>query len=168
MTAMLGARLALCISDIPFDGPVAGVIVGRVDGKLIIDPTVEQKAKSDINFTVAGTASAIMMVEAGADQVPEEEMLDAIMFGHEAIKKLCAFEEEDHQSGWQSQTPHRSLYPGSRDQSGHRRPDWRADGQSHLDRRQIQRQDAIDALKKEILDDYDARQYDTEKNTSRP
>ena len=60
MTAMLGASLALCVSDIPFDGPVAGVIVGRVDGKLIIDPTVEQKAKSDINLTVAGTASAIM------------------------------------------------------------------------------------------------------------
>jgi polyribonucleotide nucleotidyltransferase len=86
MTAMLGASLALCISDIPFDGPVAGVIVGRVDGKFVIDPTVEQKAKSDINLTVAGTSSAIMMVEAGADQVPEEEMLDAIMFGTKPSK----------------------------------------------------------------------------------
>lgn len=94
MTAMFGSSLALCISDIPFDGPIAGVYVGRVDGKFIINPTVEEKAKSDINLAVAGTANAINMVEAGAAEVDEDVMLDAIMFGHEAIKKLCAFQEE--------------------------------------------------------------------------
>lgn len=79
---------------IPFDGPIAGVYVGRVDGKFIINPTVEEKEKSDINLAVAGTKDAINMVEAGAAEVKEEDMLDAIMFGHEAIKKLCAFQEE--------------------------------------------------------------------------
>lgn len=94
MSAMLGSSLALCVSDIPFEGPVAGVQVGRVDGKLIINPTVEENAKSDIHLTVAGTKFAINMVEAGADQVTEEDMLDALMFGHEAIKELCEFQEK--------------------------------------------------------------------------
>ena len=94
VTAMLGASVATSISDIPFDGPIAGVYVGRVDGKFIINPTVEEKEKSDINLAVAGTKDAINMVEAGAAEVKEEDMLDAIMFGHEAIKKLCAFQEE--------------------------------------------------------------------------
>ena len=93
MTGLLGASLALCISDIPFDGPVAGVYVGRVDGKFIINPTVEEKEKSDIDLAVAGTEEAIMMVEAGAAEVPEEEMLDAVMFGFEAIKELCRFQK---------------------------------------------------------------------------
>ena len=74
MTAMFGASLALCISDIPFDGPVAGVYVGRVNGELVIDPNEEQKAASDINLAVAGTENAIMMIEAGAAEVPEEEI----------------------------------------------------------------------------------------------
>ena len=94
MTAMFGSSLALGISDIPFDGPIAGVYVGRVDGQFVINPTVEQKAKSDLNLAVAGTETAINMVEAGAQELSEEEMLDAIMFGHEAIKKLCKFEKE--------------------------------------------------------------------------
>ena len=94
MSAMLGSSLALCVSDIPFEGPVAGVQVGRVDGNLIINPTVAENAKSDIQLTVAGTKHAINMVEAGADQVNEDDMLDALMFGHEAIKELCAFQEK--------------------------------------------------------------------------
>ncbi len=94
MTAMFGSSLALGISDIPFDGPIAGVYVGRVDGQFVINPTVEQKTKSDLNLAVAGTETAINMVEAGAQELSEEEMLDAIMFGHEAIKKLCKFEKE--------------------------------------------------------------------------
>lgn len=93
MSAMLGSSLALCVSDIPFEGPVAGVQVGRVDGRFVINPTVEENAKSDIQLTVAGTKHAINMVEAGANQVTEEDMLDALMFGHEAIKELCAFQE---------------------------------------------------------------------------
>lgn len=94
MAAMFGASLALCISDIPFNGPIAGVIVGRVDGKFIINPSVEEMEKSDINLTVAGTKDAINMVEAGAKEVSEEDMLQALLFGHENIKILCAFQEE--------------------------------------------------------------------------
>lgn len=94
VAAMIGSSLALCISDIPFDGPIAGVQVGRVDGELLINPTVEQMEKSDIDLTVAGTKDAINMVEAGAQEVPEDVMLEAIMFGHEEIKRLVAFQEK--------------------------------------------------------------------------
>lgn len=94
MTAMFGASLALCVSDIPFNGPIAGVIVGRVDGEYVINPTNEQQERSDIHLTVAGTKYAVNMVEAGAKEVSEEAMLGAIMFGHEHIKKLVAFQEE--------------------------------------------------------------------------
>ena len=94
MAAMIGSSLALSVSDIPFDGPIAGVTVGRLDGKYIINPTTEQLEQSDIDLVVAGTKEAINMVEAGADQVTEEVMLEAIMFGHDEIKKLIAFQEE--------------------------------------------------------------------------
>jgi polyribonucleotide nucleotidyltransferase len=94
MAALLGSSLALTISDIPFEGPIAGVTVGRVDGQFVINPTVEQSEKSDIHLVVAGTKDAINMVEAGADEVPEEIMLEAIMFGHEEVKRLIAFQEE--------------------------------------------------------------------------
>lgn len=94
MAALFGASLALCISDIPFDGPVAGCIVGYIDGQYVINPSVKDMERSLINLTVAGTKDAINMVEAGAKEVSEDIMLDALMFGHEHIKKLCAFEEE--------------------------------------------------------------------------
>lgn len=92
--AMVGASVAIATSDIPWEGPIAAVRVGRVDGRFIINPTLEQREQSDINLTVAGTKDAIMMVEAGADEVPEEVMLDAIFFGHEEIKKLVEFIDE--------------------------------------------------------------------------
>lgn len=94
MAAMFGASLALCISDIPFNGPIAGVKVGRINGELVANPAVAQMEESDIDLTVAGTAQALNMVEAGAKEVSEEDMLAALMFGHEQIKKLCAFQEE--------------------------------------------------------------------------
>ena len=94
MTAMFGSSLALSISDIPFDGPIAGVYVGKVDGNYVINPTVEEMERSDIELAVAGTKVAINMVESGAKEVSEEAMLGAIMFGHEAIKQLIAFQEE--------------------------------------------------------------------------
>ena len=94
ITAMFGSSLCVCISDVPFNGPIAGVYVGRVDGKLVINPTVEQRKVSDIDLCVAGTEEAINMVEAGANEVSEEDMLDALMFGHEAVKKLCRFQKE--------------------------------------------------------------------------
>ena len=94
LTALFSSSLATCISKIPFNGPVAAVKVGRVDGEFVINPTVEQSEKSDIDLTVAGTKDAINMVEAGAREASEDDMLEALMFGHEAIKKLIAFEEE--------------------------------------------------------------------------
>ena len=162
MTGMLGASLALCTSDIPFDGPVAGVYVGRVNGQLIIDPTVEQKEQSDIDLAVAGTKDAIMMVEAGAAEVPEEEMLDAIMFGHEAIKELCAFQEKIIA---EIGKPKREIQLYAPD------PAIKADIESRIGARlvkaisifdKLERQDAVDALKKEIKDDYEKREYEDE------
>jgi len=94
IAAMIGTSAALTISDVPFSGPVGGVIVGRVDGQFVINPTVEQEAKSDIFVVVAGTKDAIMMVEAEADEVSEDVMLEAIMFGHDEIKKVVAVQEE--------------------------------------------------------------------------
>ncbi|QGH34582.1 polyribonucleotide nucleotidyltransferase [Gracilibacillus salitolerans] len=94
IAAMIGSSIALSVSDIPFGGPIAGVVVGRVDGNFVINPTLEEREKSDIDLTVAGTKDAINMVEAGANEVPEEIMLEAIMFGHEEIRRLIAFQEQ--------------------------------------------------------------------------
>ena len=162
MTAMFGSSLSLCISDIPFDGPIAGVYVGRLDGKLIINPTVEEAQKSDLNLAVAGTKEAINMVEAGANELSEEEMLDAIMFGHEAIKKLCEFQEEiTREIGKpkrtiklyeQDETVKKDIY----DRIGERM----VKAISIFDK--LERQNAIDQLKKEIIDDYDSREYKKE------
>lgn len=94
LTALFGSSLCVSISKIPFNGPVAAVKVGRVNGEFVINPTVEQAEVSDIDLTVAGTKEAINMVEAGAREVNEDDMLEALMFGHEAIKELISFEEE--------------------------------------------------------------------------
>lgn len=94
MTAMFGASLALCVSDIPFNGPIAGVNVGYINGEYIVNPTPEQCEVSEINLAVAGTKYAVNMVESSASEVSEEAMLGAILFGHEAIKELVAFQEE--------------------------------------------------------------------------
>ena len=164
MTGMLGASLALCLSDFSFDGLVFGVYVGRVDGKLIIDPTVEEKEKSDIDLAVAGTEEAIMMVEAGANQVPEEEMLDAIMFGFEAIKELCRFQKKIIAEVGKPKR-HIDLYAPN--------PEIVADINSRIGEKMVkaisifdklERQDAIDALENEILEDYDSRAYANEKD----
>jgi polyribonucleotide nucleotidyltransferase len=94
LCGMLGASASIGISDIPWDGPIAGVRIGRVDGKYVVNPTQEQLAASSMNITVAGTEEAIMMVEGGANEAPEEEVLDAILFGHETIKELCRFQKK--------------------------------------------------------------------------
>ncbi|OCS92370.1 polyribonucleotide nucleotidyltransferase [Caryophanon latum] len=94
VAAMFGSSLSLAISDIPFDGPIAGVHVGYIDGEFIVNPTMEQANASTVHLTVAGNKDAINMVEAGALEVPEDVMLEAIMFGHEEIKKLIAFQEQ--------------------------------------------------------------------------
>ncbi|MGI5887066.1 MAG: polyribonucleotide nucleotidyltransferase, partial [Syntrophomonadaceae bacterium] len=93
VTAMIGASIAINISNIPFEGPIAGVVVGMVDGQLVINPTVEETRKSDMHITVAGTRDAIMMVEGSANEIPEEQVLNAIFFAHEEIKRLCTFQE---------------------------------------------------------------------------
>ena len=94
MAAMFGASLALSISNIPFNGPIGGVIVGRENGEFIINPTVKQAEESDLSLTIAGTKDAIRMVEAGAKEISEDDMLDALMFGQKYIKVLCEFEDE--------------------------------------------------------------------------
>ena len=91
VASLIGTSIAIAISDIPWDGPTAGVVVGRVDGEFVINPTFEQRQVSDVNLTVCGTEEAIMMVEAGAREVPEDQMLEAILTGHEEIKKICSF-----------------------------------------------------------------------------
>ncbi len=94
MASLFGSSLALGISEIPFDGPVCGVVVGKIGKEFIINPTVEELENSKLNLTVAGTKDAICMVEAGAYECSEKEILDAILYGHEAIKELCKFQEE--------------------------------------------------------------------------
>lgn len=167
MTAMFGSSLALGISDIPFDGPIAGVYVGRIDGKFVINPTVEEKEKSDINLAVAGTKDAINMVEAGASEVKEENMLEAILFGHEAIKKLCAFQEtiiaeigkEKRSVDLYSIDP--ELNQAIRDQAQSRL----VKAVSIVDK--LERYAAIDAIKLEVCNAYEAMTYQDEKERNK-
>lgn len=91
--AMIGSSIALCVSEIPWEGPTGSVMVGRVDGKLILNPDESQREQSDLHLVVSGTKDAVMMVEAGANEVSEDDMLDAILFAHDAIKELVAFQE---------------------------------------------------------------------------
>lgn len=163
MTAMFGSSLALGISDIPFDGPIAGVYVARVNGQLIINPTVEERNKSDLNLAVAGSKEAINMVECGAAELSEEEMLDALMFGHDAIKELCEFQEEIIKSVGKEKreiklyAPDPEIEKDIYDRIGQKM----VEAISIFDK--LERQNAMDALKQEIIDDYDKREYETEK-----
>lgn len=94
ITAMIGASAALSVSDIPFAGPIAGVVVGRVDGEYVLNPTVEQEKKSDMHLIVAGSEKAVLMVEAGAEEISEEGIIKGIEFGHQAIKEIVKFQKE--------------------------------------------------------------------------
>ena len=94
IAAMIGASCALSVSDIPFNGPIAGVRVGRVDGQFVINPTVEQREKSDLNLTIAGSHDAVMMVEAGANELPEDVILESILFGHKEIQRIVEFQQK--------------------------------------------------------------------------
>lgn len=160
MTAMFGASLALCVSDIPFEGPIAGVHVGRVDGQLIINPTQDEMERSDINLSVAGTEKAINMVEAGAAEVSEDDMLEALMFGHEAIKQLCAFQKEIVAACGKEKRP-LNIYHIDEEFAAKCR-NYIAEGQSETTENRIikavsifdklERQNTIDALEKEVID----------------
>ena len=94
IAALIGASAALHVSDIPFGGPVGGVKVGRVNGRFVLNPTLAEQAESDLEITIAGTKDAVTMVEAGANEVPEQAILEAISFGHQFIKELCLWQEE--------------------------------------------------------------------------
>lgn len=94
LAAMIGASAALTVSDIPFMGPIAGVRVGRIHDQFVINPTESQREESTLNLTVAGSKDAVMMVEAGANELPEDVVLDAILFGHKEIQRLVSFQEE--------------------------------------------------------------------------
>ncbi|PEJ29679.1 polyribonucleotide nucleotidyltransferase [Bacillus pseudomycoides] len=162
MAAMLGSSLALSISDVPFEGPIAGATVGRIDGEFIINPTVEQQEKSDIHLVVAGTKDAINMVEAGADQVPEEIMLEAIMFGHDEIKRLVAFQEEIVQAVGKEKTEVK-LYEVdatiNQDVREMAEKDMHAAIQVH---EKHAREDAINEVKKRVIEHYEANEADGE------
>ena len=163
LAAMLGSSLAVSISDIPFNGPIAGVYVGRVDGKFVINPSVEQKKVSDIDLTVAGTSEAINMVEAGAAEVSEEDMLDALMFGHEAIKKLVAFENKIIKAvGKPKREVQLKTIP----------EDLRKEVTDLIDKKlrkavstkdKLEREEKIAAIEKETEDIYAAKEYASEK-----
>ena len=167
MTAMFGSSLALGISDIPFDGPIAGVYVGRVNGQLIINPTVEEKEISDINLAVAGTKDAINMVEAGAAQVSEDEMLEAILFGHEAIKKLCAFQEEIiKEIGKAKRTVDLYSVDSELDKAiRETAQDRLVKAVSIVDK--LERYAAIDAIKAEVNEHYESLTYKDEKEKNK-
>ncbi|EJQ55887.1 TPA: polyribonucleotide nucleotidyltransferase [Bacillus thuringiensis] len=162
MAAMLGSSLALSISDIPFEGPIAGATVGRINGEFVINPTVEQQEQSDIHLVVAGTKDAINMVEAGADQVPEETMLEAIMFGHDEIKRLIAFQEEIVQAVGKEKTEVK-LYEVDADLNQAVREMSEKDMHSAIQvHEKHAREDAINEVKKRVIEHYEAQEADAD------
>lgn len=160
LTALLGSSLATCISPIPFHGPVAAVKVGRVNGKFIINPTVEEAAVSDIDLTVAGTKKAINMVESSAKEVSEADMLEALKFGHKAIKELIKFEEEIIKEVGQEDMEYEAL-----DIPDDLRSEVDALSRKRLDKAlrikdKLEKYAAIDAIKEEIVEKYRAENED--------
>ena len=163
MAAMLGASLALCISDIPFGGPIAGVKVGLIDGEYICNPDAEQAERSEIELTVAGTSQALNMVEAGANEVSEEVMLGALMFGHEKIKELCAFEEQIIAACGK---PKREieLYAPDPELEAAVRAAYEEDIRKAVSiPKKLERYEAIDNLIDQCKAEYEAKEYATEK-----
>lgn len=167
MCAMLGSSLALSISNIPFDGPIAGVQVGRVDGQLIINPTAKENELSDLHLTVAGTKDAINMVEAGANEISEEEMLEALMFGHEAIRELCELQEKIIKEVGVAK---REIELYQVDQEIEKDVLLKAEQRlikaiSIFDK--LERQNAIDDIQKEVLNEYEQKTYANEKESKK-
>ncbi|SDJ00970.1 polyribonucleotide nucleotidyltransferase [Salimicrobium halophilum] len=162
IAAMIGSSIALGVSNIPFGGPIAGVVVGRVDGEFVINPTIEQQKSSDIDLTVAGTKDAVNMVEAGALEVPEEDMLEAIMFGHEEIKRLVEFQEEIVQAVGKEKMEVELL---SNDEQLEQKAEREAKA-SIVEAIKIndkkEREEAIDKAKKEYLEKLEAEEMEEE------
>lgn len=164
LTAMFGSSLATCISKVPFDGPIAGVKVGRVNGEFIINPTPDELEVSDIDLTVAGTKYAINMVEAGAREVSEEDMLEALMFGHEAVKELCAFQEEIIEEVGVEKMEYEHL-----EISDELRNEIRTLASDKLDaalriKGKLEKYAAIDAVKEEVVNKYEGENSSLDKD----
>ncbi|MBS3990508.1 MAG: polyribonucleotide nucleotidyltransferase [Erysipelothrix sp.] len=163
MAAMFGSSLALCISDLPFNGPIAGVVVGRVNGELIINPTLEELENSDIDLTVAGTKKAINMVEAGAKEVSEEDMLDAMLFGHEFIVKLCEFQEEIARTVGKEKREV-SLYSIPEEISSTVKLNFESRLRTAVSiKEKLERYDAIDEIEAEAVEHFNSFTFDNEK-----
>lgn len=163
MTAMLGASLALCLSDIPFDGPIAGVKVGLVDGKFICNPTLAEQEKSEIELTVAGTAQALNMVEAGAKEVSEEVMLEALMFGHDRVKELCAFQEEIIKACGREKREIVLFTPDAELEAEVKAKYEKPIREAVSIQKKLERYEAIDRLVDEAVAEYEAREYESDK-----
>ena len=164
LSAMFGSSLATCISKIPFDGPIAGVKVGRVNGEFIINPTPSELEKSDIDLTVAGTKEAINMVEAGSKEVSEEDMLEALMFGHEAVKELCEFQEEIIKEIGQEKMEYEHL-----EISDELREEVKTLASKKLDeamriKEKIAKYEAIDKVKEEVVEKYTEENKEMDKD----
>ena len=164
LSAMFGSSLATCISKIPFDGPIAGVKVGRVNGEFIINPTPSELEKSDIDLTVAGTKEAINMVEAGSKEVSEEDMLEALMFGHEAVKELCEFQEEIIKEIGQEKMEYEHL-----EISDELKEEVKSLASKKLDeamriKEKIAKYEAIDKVKEEVVEKYTEENKDMDKD----
>lgn len=162
IAAMIGSSVALTVSDIPFDGPIAGINIGRIDGEFVINPTVDEREKSDLELTVAGTKDAINMVEASANEVTEDVVLEAIMFAHEEIKRLVAFQEEIQQAVGKTKMDVKlvTLDEDLTAELNETAKDRMIEAiQTH---EKLQREESIDAVKKDIVADYEAKDADDE------
>ena len=164
LAAMFGSSLATSISQIPFDGPIAGVKVGRVNGEFIINPTPDELEKSDIDLTVAGTTEAINMVEAGSKEVSEEDMLEALMFGHEAVKELCEFQKTIIKEIGLPKMEYEKL-----DITDKLREEVKSLAADKLDsamriKEKLAKYEAIDNVKKEVVSKYEEENSDLDKD----
>ena len=164
LAAMFGSSLATSISQIPFDGPIAGVKVGRVNGEFVINPTPDELEKSDIDLTVAGTTEAINMVEAGSKEVSEEDMLEALMFGHEAVKELCEFQKTIIEEIGLPKMEYEKL-----DITDELREEVKSLAADKLDsamriEEKLAKYEAIDNVKKEVVSKYEEENSDLDKD----
>ena len=164
LAAMFGSSLCTSISKIPFDGPIAGVKVGRINGEFIINPTPAELEISDIDLTVAGTKQAINMVEAGSKEVSEEDMLEALMFGHEAVKELCEFQEEIIGEIGEDKMEYERLE--IEDDLRNAVYDLAADGLNKALRikEKMEMYDAVDAVKESVINKYTEENADLDKD----
>lgn len=166
MTAMLGSSLALCVSDIPFNGPIAGVYVGRINGEYVINPSIEQLENSDIHLAVAGTKDAINMVESSAKEVDEEAMLGALMFGHDHIKILCEFQEKVAAAcGVEKREVNLYEVPASLNEEVRNIIEKRTIEAVRIHDK-LERYGAIDDLEAETVTLYDTKEYESDKAKS--